>query len=202
MNKPFLVEFTGTPEAGKTSTIIALNEILKSEGLKIGIVQEAASRIYENLPRGTNNYSIWTFVTTVKEIVEQMNKNYDIVLVDRGVLDRTFWNLFSYNKKDLSLHEKQIRDEFMLSDFIPYKSDLLFAFKIPSDESIKRKGKEGSWVNKGNIDLYNYTLEQFISNFKKLNVKTKLSIIDTYNVPKEEITQKVKKIILDNIDKM
>lgn len=202
MNKPFLVEFTGTPEAGKTSTIIALNEILKSEGLKIGIVQEAASRIYENLPRGTNNYSIWTFVTTVKEIVEQMNKNYDIVLVDRGVLDRTFWNLFSYNKKDLSLHEKQIRDEFMLSNFIPYKSDLLFAFKIPSDESIKRKGKEGSWVNKENIDLYNYALEQFISNFKKLNVKTKLSIIDTYNVPKEEITQKVKKIILDNIAKM
>ncbi len=44
--KPFMVEFSGTPEAGKTSTISAVADILRSANYKVITLRESA----ESLP--------------------------------------------------------------------------------------------------------------------------------------------------------
>ena len=41
MRKPFMVEFSGTPEAGKTTTIKTVANMLKAKGDKVGVLQES-----------------------------------------------------------------------------------------------------------------------------------------------------------------
>ena len=38
MRKPFMVEFSGTPEAGKTTTIKTVANMLKAKGYKVNAV--------------------------------------------------------------------------------------------------------------------------------------------------------------------
>ncbi|MDD2376999.1 MAG: AAA family ATPase [Clostridia bacterium] len=200
MIKPILVEFTGTPEAGKTSTIAILKKKLEDKGYSIGIVTEAAERVYDNLSKETNDYGIWVIATTIKEIVETMNRPYDIVIVDRGILDRIFWNTFTFNKGNITKEVMQIRDEFMLSSYIPYKSDFLIVFKVSVEECIRRKGKEGKFVTSDNIKLYNDSLDEFLERVSMLAEKAEVHVINTDNTPKEEVSENVYKVITNFVN--
>ena len=45
MRKPFMVEFTGTPEAGKTTTIKNVANKLTNMGYRVSILQESAEKL-------------------------------------------------------------------------------------------------------------------------------------------------------------
>ena len=47
MRKPFMVEFTGTPEAGKTTSIRNVANKLLNEGYTVAILEESAERLPE-----------------------------------------------------------------------------------------------------------------------------------------------------------
>lgn len=40
--RPFIVEFVGTPEAGKTTSVKMLRRSLEEKGYKVGLVRESA----------------------------------------------------------------------------------------------------------------------------------------------------------------
>jgi len=40
--RPFIVEFLGTPEAGKTTSVKMLRRSLEEKGYKVGLVRESA----------------------------------------------------------------------------------------------------------------------------------------------------------------
>ena len=52
MRKPFMVEFSGTPEAGKTTTIKTVANMLKAKGDKVGVLQESAKNYQKKLLKG------------------------------------------------------------------------------------------------------------------------------------------------------
>lgn len=190
MGKPIVIEFTGTPEAGKTSSMKLVKNMLEKQNLKVGIVNEAAGKVKEYLSNENSNRGVWIIVTIAKELIEELDKPNDVIIVDRGLLDRLFWNIYSYSKGDITLEEKLNRDSLISNPYMPFKSDMLVVLTIPTEESIKRKGKEGRFVTSGNINLYNKCLEQFLEKVNSYSKDTMLKEICTLNLDKQQVAQK------------
>ncbi len=201
MSKPIVIEFTGTPEAGKTSTMKLLIDMLEKQKIKVGFVNEAASKIKQYLPNSNSNHGLWIVASTVKELLEELDKPNDVIIVDRGLLDRLFWNIFSYTKKDITLEEKSNRDSLILNPKMPLKSDMLVVLTIPAEESIKRKGKEGKFVTLDNVNLYNDCLNQFIGQVNNFSENTKIVQICTLNLDKNLVAEKIYDSIIELLAK-
>jgi len=180
-----IIEFTGTPESGKTTVIYEIFKKLEKQRIKI--IDEAWAKTKKELKNDAENRSIHTMATIMKEYFEAINKNYDYILIDRGLYDRYFWNYYSYENGDITLEEKNIRDSFALHQAIEYKVDLLFVFSVSSEEAIKRRGREGSFSTKARLDLYEEKMHKFFSNFNK----TKVFKIETTGKSVEQVVSEV-----------
>lgn len=189
--KPFIVEFTGTPEAGKTTVINILFEDLKKLGYKVKLYPESAEITPKEFPKGCLEAKLWMNFDTAKNILEaQYLSNYDIVLFDRGVFDRIFWIYLDsvYNP------EAAVKNSIFNNIFNEYPSDLLVAFYVSIDEAIKRRGGEGRLVTKEFIKNYNILFQTFIS-----TLKTNKCVVNTTDKTIEEVVKFATNSILENL---
>lgn len=184
-----IIEFTGIPEAGKTTVIYKLAEEFKN--YKVKIIDEASSKAKEVLKGNVKERTAYIVANIVNDYIEAINDDYDYILIDRGLYDRYFWNYFSYKRGDITYEEKQIRDFFTLHKLFDYRVDLLVVFFVSSDEAIKRRGGEGSFVTQEKLALYEKTLKEFLEEFDKTSVFE----IDTTDKKIIEVVEKIKKII-------
>lgn len=88
--RPWLVEFAGTPRAGKTSVIQGLSESLTEQGWRVHLVPEQAGRC--PVPGKDNpHFNVWTTCSTICRILDGRYSSADIVLIDRGIFDALCW---------------------------------------------------------------------------------------------------------------
>lgn len=84
--RPLLIEFTGTPEAGKTTTLRMLQDSLIAEGLKVEIIRESAEIVPAEIPKGDFDYTRYSTIDTsflsITEVVQQMKKRIYSCFVD------------------------------------------------------------------------------------------------------------------------
>ncbi|MCD8562392.1 MAG: AAA family ATPase [Bacilli bacterium] len=179
-----IIEFTGTPEAGKTTTIHLLKEKL---GPKVHVIEESCENMKSYLPRGAKEEALYMVIAMMKDYIEALYQDYDYVLIDRGLYDRYFWNNYSYSRGDITKEKKEERDSFINHPHFDYHADLLVVFKIEPDEAIRRRGGEGRFVTKDRLEKYNQSLEVFTQNFDKTNILE----VDTTNLSKEEVVYKI-----------
>ena len=64
MSRPFMVEFSGTPEAGKTTTINAVADMLRKNDYKTIILKESAESLPSEIPKGTFDANMWMHFIT------------------------------------------------------------------------------------------------------------------------------------------
>ena len=189
--KPFIVEFTGTPEAGKTTVINILYKQFSELGYKVKLYPESAENSPTFFPKGCIESKLWMNFDTTKHVLEApFQKEYDIILFDRGALDRLFFiYLDSIYNPEISL--KLSVFENILNDYLP---DFLIAFHVSVEESIRRRGGEGRIVTTEFVSNYNRLLTTFIN-----SLGTNKAIIHTDNKSIEEVVETVKSLILENI---
>ena len=96
--RPFIVEFLGTPEAGKTTSVKMLRRSLEEKGYKVGLVRESAEIVPDMFKTGSSKGNIWMTLKTAQKLYEEINNDRDIVLVDRGIVDSLAWN-YLYAKR-------------------------------------------------------------------------------------------------------
>lgn len=88
--RPFVVEFAGTPRAGKTTALRRLRPWLEARGHRVGVVEERARHCkvpYKRHP----DFNLWTASATVAEILQARYAGHDVLLVDRGPFDALTW---------------------------------------------------------------------------------------------------------------
>jgi pantothenate kinase-related protein Tda10 len=56
--RPFIIEFAGTPKSGKTTTISAIHQFLKRNGVMVSTFQERAS-VAPLVDKGTAFFNTW-----------------------------------------------------------------------------------------------------------------------------------------------
>lgn len=175
-----LIEFSGTPDAGKTTLIKSLDSELTKNGLSVINLGEANG---ESLPpqnlRGSLAYNEWVGENACNGILIALSKNPDVILIDRGLLDFRFWNYFYKNTgkatpEDVSvLQQKPI---FQRKEIIP---DLFIAVTVSLEKAITRNPSLAR--KKDLITTHNNLFDKFYNTYKGNKVH-----IDTSELSKEE----------------
>ncbi|MEO8603485.1 MAG: hypothetical protein ABI629_12990 [bacterium] len=83
--RPFFVEFAGTPKAGKTSTLSAINRLFNRNGVNSFVYQERAS-VSPLSTKGSTNFNVWVTCATLLGMLESLeNEKLDVIILDRGL---------------------------------------------------------------------------------------------------------------------
>ena len=114
LSKPFVIEFTGTPRTGKTTTINNLYDFFKKGGFEIAIIEELTTSKYykEQLKKRLSEMSdmdrnIAIVEETYNQLLSALSLGKEIILIDRSINDRQIWNYCRYLKGDIKNKEYQ-----------------------------------------------------------------------------------------------
>lgn len=208
-NKPYVIEFTGTPRTGKTTLMNNLYDFFKKGGFTTITLEEfTTSKKYkqEIYPKLKNEYvsvvnkEIPKYV--LKELKDTISTSPDIIIIDRSLFDRTIWIDRLYNKKGITKEEYNN----YLKEYIPIikeNIDIIIATYTDSITSLKRDYnanlslEKRTFLSKSNINEYNNSLYnmQDVSNKKNIN----LNIFDTTSKSERDISFEVIDTILTNM---
>ncbi len=137
--RPFMIEFTGPPSAGKTTTIKELYDFLRPLGFRVWRPQEGAENI-QDIPRTTPMYNIATAIYSLEKIIhESFRHTYDIILFDRALFDAYCWMEYWLEKEKLSLNEKGLLQSYFTFDFFTKNLDLVYFMICDSQVAIERE---------------------------------------------------------------
>lgn len=191
--KPFIVEFTGTPEAGKTTTIDLVEQKLLNLGYTVKVYPESAEKSKNIFPKSEYaklDSKLWMNLDTLKNLIEAPYQNYDIVLFDRGSIDRKFWIELD---SSIGILDNRFTNLTLFDTMLP---DLLIVLRVSVDESLRRRGGEGHVVTKSFLETYNSILDVFIN-----SIGINKDIVCTDNMQIDEVVEVVTKTILENLNK-
>lgn len=185
-----IIEFTGTPDAGKTTVISNIKKLLEENKQRVILLDEANNLELppQNL-RGTLTYNKWVGENACRGIINAVEQKPDIILVDRGIIDFRFWNfLYQRNGKATEEEVKDVQSNELFQDkrLIP---DLLVAVTVSIDEAIKRNPKlalKRKWV-----ENHNLLFDEFYRSYRGNKV-----YLDTTRLSKEGVQEEVLKLLM------
>ena len=214
-NKPYVIEFTGTPRTGKTTIIHILEEFFKKGGFTVKIVDEFTTskyykeEIYPNIKDKSVLYRNTLIPTYVKENIENAIKEYaDIIIVDRGLYDRLIWIYRAKEREEITLTDYNNYVKEHLDD-INVLEDIVISTYTDSTSAIKRDYKAHlsleprTFLNKKNIDEYNNAFNNtldMINNIYSFDT-TNESIRDTSIAILNKILDDMRVKYLDELNK-
>lgn len=207
--EPYIIEITGTPRTGKTTLINNLYDFFHKHGFNVCYIEEfTTSKKYkeeikpflkDKMKKIVNLEIPKNILMNIKEAVKQ---NYDIIIVDRGLLDRLIWVDRLYLKDGMTKKEYENYKKKYLP-IIKKDIDLIIATVTDSNTSLKRDYlgnlslEKRSFLNQQNIDEYNTSLYNISNLTKEENIN--FNIVDTTNKNQREVSFEVVDIILSSM---
>lgn len=207
--KPVVIEFAGTPKAGKTTTLSAVQSFLKRCGFKVEVVVERAS-VCPIRDKKHANFNIWTASTTLAQILEKTQTppradDPDILILDRGLFDAIAWLWMMERLARIRKEERDVAERFLLlPDWRKRISGVVVMTAAPKQAMEREQGDlpvEGS----GGSIMNDAVLEQFRTNTleacKRLEKQFRIFQVDTSSGSgKKQTAEKVARIALDLIN--
>ena len=177
LSHPFVVEFSGTPRTGKTTTINNLYDFFRKGGFNVSVLEEfTTSKYYRGLCKNAFNgltrvdRNIKIVDEVFKQLLDAVHSDSDIVLVDRSLNDRQIWNYWCYRDGDFDENTySRLRNKYykLSRELI----DCLIITYTSSDVSLKRDYvnsltlEDRNFLNISNIDRFNSSLKDLIDLF-------------------------------------
>ena len=187
--KPFMVEFSGTPEAGKTTTINTVANIMRNSNYRVIVLRESAESLPDEIAKGTFQANMWMHFITQAGLLKAVHADADIALIDRGIVDSEFYGQKFLLEGGCSKDEYE---EFERTFLQCLKPDLFITLMVTPEEAIKRRGGEGRLVNREYVRKYN---EAYLKYFRTVQYPKEL--INTEMKEPCEVSKQVSDIILN-----
>ena len=196
--KPFVIEFSGTPRTGKTTTINNLYDFFKKGGFKVELIEEFTTSKYykENLKKKFDQMNLGDGnIAIIEEVYKQLQgsleSDKDIILIDRSINDRQIWNYRRYVRGDMPKEQYfNARDKYKaiskeLIDFllITY-ADPMVSLKRDYVSSLALEKR--NFLNQENIEEYNNCLNALQGLFSE-SVDSML-LLDTSNIELNDVS--------------
>ncbi len=208
LRRPIFIEFCGTPKAGKTTTITALNLFLKRNEFTTVILTERASIC--PVPTKTHPFfNLWTMTSALAEVIKNLTlgkDKIDIVIADRGIFDALCW--FEWLNKNPDINNPYLDDSnykiiknFILSPLWLNQLDLVYLFKVEPETSLYREyanlltRKPGSIMNDSTILSFNKSIDSTVKKYHKRF--RKVEKINTTSFDPDTVSYNVTSSILD-----
>ena len=199
LEKSFVIEFSGTPRTGKTTTINNLYDFFKKGGFSISIIEEFTTskyfkEVFKYKDSNKLDSNLAIIEETVKQLQDEINTNKDIIIVDRSINDRQIWNYIRYKKNDmdikmyneLQLKYKEISKKLIDVLVITY-ADPITSLKRDYNSSLALEKR--SFLNNENITEYNDSVKDLKELFE--NSVNSLILVDTSNINMNDLSIKV-----------
>ncbi len=202
LNKPFVIEFSGTPRTGKTTVLNNICDFLNKGKFNVKLINEfTTSQYYKEhfFPERKNWSSSDLNISILEEVARQLTDNvvgeeYDIILIDRSINDRAIWNYRRLVKGDMT-QEVYETNTAKYSDISKKFIDALVVFYTDSLTCLKRDYtntlalEDRKFINMQNIDEYNNALLSSEDVFEKS--VDKYIKIDTTTVSPRDVAVQV-----------
>lgn len=209
--KPFVIEFTGTPRTGKTTTMNNLYDFFKKGGFKVSVIEEfTTSKHYKEqikdrlseMSLGDRNIAIIEYA--YKELLKALESTEDIILIDRSINDRLVWNCVRYTNGEMSKKQYiEAREKYSalsrkLIDFLVITyADSLTSLRRDYNSSLALEPR--SFLNSKNIDEYNNALKE-LEGLQKESVED-IVVVDTSYMNMSDVSIEVASQIMPAIRK-
>lgn len=201
--RPIVIEFSGSPKAGKTSCINSLKQFLKRNGFEVEVIQERASvcPVYD---KHSPMFNIWTACTSISGllgILENKKISCDVVILDRGIFDALCWFEWLSKQDKMDESSRKVIDDFLLMNEFVNKIDIVFSFCVNPDISIKREyanlltDELGTIMNEKVLSEYLLAIDETIQ--KKSQYFNAVKRIDTSIGNQDEISKEVTSATLE-----
>ena len=209
--KPFVVEFSGTPRTGKTTTINNLYDFFKKGGFDVSLIEEFTTSKYykESLKSKFDNMGLADKnIAIIDEVYKQLQSalasGKEIILIDRSINDRQIWNYGKFAHGDMPKEQYLMaRDKYSqiskeLIDFlvITYADSLI---SLRRDYTSSLALEQRTFLNQENIDEYNNCLNSLQGLFAD-SVDSYL-LLDTTNMCMNDVSIEATSQILPVIRK-
>ena len=178
LDKPFVIEFSGTPRTGKTTTINNLYDFFKKGGFKTTIIEEfTTSKYYKEVfkPKFNDVTSTESNMAIIEEVTKELEDaiktDKEIIIIDRSINDRQIWNYRRFVKKQMpkKLYEES-REKYRLKskeliDFLVITyADPIASLKRDYNSSLALEKR--NFLNIDNLNEYNNSLNDLKDLFK------------------------------------
>ena len=189
-DRPFVIEFTGTPRTGKTTVINALSDFFKKGGFRVCVIEElTSSYVYKNelskewkkagCTLGEINERImWMSLNQLRFAIDHYM--YDIIIVDRGISDRQVWNYLRLKSGDFT-EEKYNELCKTYEEFAKNLIDMVVITTASPEECIKRDFsacislEKKHFLTLKNVKDFNTAIRE-VKPFLKKNVEKVVSV--------------------------
>jgi len=138
LHRPIIVEFTGSPDAGKTTAIEAVRNFFRRLGYAVQKPQEGAE-IYHFVPRTDPEFNIRTGIYQMSLVIDaKYDRNTDLVILDRGLYDPYYWMSYWHRKGKLDEAKTRFYQEFFTDEKWRVNIDACFFMTCEAQEVVRR----------------------------------------------------------------
>lgn len=197
--RPVVIEFSGMPKSGKTSSINSLMQFLKRNDFKVKVVLESAS-ICPVKDKHSPMFNLWTVCDSIKSLVGELESDrtqYDVIMCDRGIFDSMCWFQWLLNNDKMEQEMKNVLDQFLsMKELISY-IDIVFVYKSRPEVSIEREYASlltdvpGSIMNEEVLKGYLKAVEYTENTARKRKLFRELHSIDTSDKNQDDVGKEV-----------
>ncbi len=207
--KPVVIEFAGSPKAGKTTTLATVSGFLKRCGFKVEVVIERAS-VCPIRDKKHGNFNIWTACTTLAQVLEKTQSpprpdDPDLLILDRGLFDSVAWLRMMWKMARIKENEVEAAEKFLLLEEWRKRISGVIVMTSSAADAMDREqsdlpfeGARGSIMNLEVIEKFKANTEEAC---KRLEGHFRIFQINTSDVTtsKKQTAEKVTSIVLELI---
>ncbi|MEZ4374446.1 MAG: AAA family ATPase [Polyangiaceae bacterium] len=162
--RAFVLELTGTPKAGKTTSVNTLRSFFKECGYRVHLLNERAADC--PLPmKGHFFFNAWTTATMLSEVLETYDTEVDLLILDRGFFDALIWLELQKSREQVTEEEREVFTKFVLLDRWRSLVDLTVAVSVDPVLAMRRENnnlvvrREGGVMNPDTLKQFNEALD-------------------------------------------
>jgi predicted NUDIX family phosphoesterase len=140
--RPVVIEFAGSPRAGKSSTIEVVEHFFRRCGFRVFAQTEGASkRTPSSLKDDLVAFNAWSLNYAISELLVAFNsvERYNIILLDRGPFDALAWMRLLEAEEKLSPTDRVAIERYALLPKWVGMIDVAFLFTCDPNTSLSRE---------------------------------------------------------------
>lgn len=206
--RPIVIELCGSPKSGKTSCINSLDLFFRRNNFRTRVLSERAS-VCPVRNKYDPYFNIWTVTSAIAELSEVLSnhsKDYDIVIMDRGIFDALCWFNWLLVRDHLDESTFNSLEKFLIMSRWRSVIDLVYVFTAMPQTSLEREfanlltRKTGSIMHPDILASYKQTIdeskEKYSTTFKQIEcIDTSEPSLNDVNYA---VTNSILNILYDN----
>lgn len=201
--RPLIIEFSGSPKAGKTRCIHGLELFLKRNGFRAEVFTERAS-IAPIKSKGHLYFNIWVSCASLQGMLESLYRELDVFILDRGLFDALVWNQWLRITGKTTQEEADAVDGFFMMPQWTELVDLVIVMTCDPKVSLEREYSEQLTTRQGTImavDTLRQIQEATEATIHKSGSKFKRILkMDTTNTKTMQAVAQVTEQVLESLN--